>query len=103
MGEGPSVTHGTCNHPLVVQRLLKVAGAKSIPIQHESSSRYSGTDTDVIFTVRGGIPSALVSLPLRYMHSIVEMCDLKDVEKVIDLLVAFVGSVSAKDRFSHQL
>jgi endoglucanase len=103
MGGGPSVTHGTCNHPLVVQRLLKVAGAKSIPIQHESSSRYSGTDTDVIFTVRGGIPSALVSLPLRYMHSIVEMCDLKDVEKVIDLLVAFVNSVSAKDRFSHQL
>jgi putative aminopeptidase FrvX len=103
MGDGPSVTHGTCNHPLLVQRLLKVAGARSIPIQHESSSRYSGTDTDVIFTVRGGIPSALVSLPLRYMHSIVEMCDLRDVEKVIDLLVAFVGSVSAKDRFSHQL
>ena len=103
LGGGPSVTHGTCNHPLLVQRLMKVANAKKIPLQHESSSRYSGTDTDVIFTVRGGIPSALVSLPLRYMHSIVEMCDLKDVERVIDLLVAFVSSISAKDSFTHKL
>ncbi len=103
LGGGPSVTHGTCNHPLLVQRLMKVANARKIPLQHESSSRYSGTDTDVIFTVRGGIPSALVSLPLRYMHSIVEMCDLKDVERVIDLLVAFVSSISAKDSFTHKL
>lgn len=103
LGGGPSITHGTCNHPNVVARLLEVAEGKGIHIQHESSSRYSGTDTDVIFTVREGIPSALVSLPLRYMHSIVEMADLNDVEKVIELLVGFVESVSETDDFGLKL
>jgi putative aminopeptidase FrvX len=100
---GPSVTHGTCNHPNVVRRLLEVADKREIPIQHESSSRYSGTDTDVIFHTREGIPSALVSLPLRYMHSVVEMADLRDVEQVIDLLVGFVESVTEKDNFALKL
>jgi putative aminopeptidase FrvX len=99
LGGGPSVTHGTCNHPEVIKRLLKVADKLKIPIQHESSSRYSGTDTDVIFDSREGIPSALVSLPLRYMHSVVEMADLADVEKVIELLAGFVESVSESDSF----
>lgn len=103
LGGGPSITHGTCNHPIVIERLLKVATAARIPIQHESSSRYSGTDTDVIFDVREGIPSALVSLPLRYMHSVVEMADLADVEKVIELLVGFVESVSESDDFAVKL
>ncbi len=99
LGGGPSVTHGTCNHPSVIRRLLSVAEKLNIPIQHESSSRYSGTDTDVIFDTREGIPSALVSLPLRYMHSVVEMADLDDVQKVIDLLTGFVESVSENDSF----
>jgi endoglucanase len=103
LGGGPSITHGTCNHPKVIERLLAVARKLDIPIQHESSSRYSGTDTDVIFDVREGIPSALVSLPLRYMHSVVEMADLVDVEKVIALLAAFVESVTGKDEFSVRL
>lgn len=99
LGGGPSITHGTCNHPLVIARLLECAERAGIEIQHESSSRYSGTDTDVIFNVREGIPSALVSLPLRYMHSVVEMADLRDVEKVIALLVALVESLRAEDDF----
>ena len=103
LGGGPSVTHGTCNHPLVIERLLKCAAKLRIPIQHESSSRYSGTDTDVIFTSRDGIPCGLVSLPLRYMHSIVEMADLKDVQQVIDLLAAFVESVADGDEFAVKL
>ncbi len=103
LGAGPSITHGTANHPRVIQRLLKVADAAKIPIQHESSSRYSGTDTDVIFNVREGIPSALVSFPLRYMHSVVEMADLADVEKTIRLLTAFVESVSESDDFAVKL
>lgn len=103
LGGGPSITHGTCNHPLVVERLLACARKRGIPIQHESSSRYSGTDTDVIFDVREGIPSALVSLPLRYMHSIVEMADLADVEKVVTLLTAFAESVTEKDDFAVKL
>ena len=103
LGGGPSVNHGTCNQPQVVARLMDCAKKLRIPIQHESTTRYGGTDTDVIFTVRDGIPSALLSLPLRYMHSIVEMCDLADVEKVIALLTAFVESVGDTDTFGVTL
>lgn len=103
LGGGPSITHGTCNHPRVIDRLLEVAARREIPIQHESSSRYSGTDTDVIFSVREGIPAALVSLPLRYMHSVVEVAHLRDVEKVIDLLTGFVESITESDDFSVRL
>ncbi|MEA3210263.1 MAG: hypothetical protein QOE70_3320 [Chthoniobacter sp.] len=103
LGGGPGITHGTCNHPEVIRRLLEVAGRLEIPIQHESSSRYSGTDTDVIFSVREGIPAALVSVPLRYMHSVVEVAHLADVEKVIDLLTGFVESVVETDEFGVKL
>jgi len=103
LGCGPSLTHGTCNHPNVVIRLMEVAERLKIPIQHESSSRYSGTDTDVIFETREGIPSGLVSVPLRYMHSVVEMVDLRDVEKVVDLLVGFVESITETDEFGLKL
>jgi endoglucanase len=103
LGGGPSITHGTCNHPLVVKRLMQTAEKLGIPLQHESSSRYSGTDTDSIYNVREGIPSGLISLPLRYMHSVVEMANLDDVQQVVDLLVAFVESITEKDRFDFQL
>ena len=103
LGGGPSITHGTCNHPLVIKRLIKVAEKNKIPLQHESVSRCSGTDTDVIFNVKEGIPSALVSFPLRYMHSVVEMVDLRDVEKTIELLVAFIESITENDDFAHKL
>ena len=103
LGGGPSLTHGTCNHPAVIARILACAAKAGIAIQHESSSRYSGTDTDVIFDSRDGIPSALVSIPLRYMHSVVEMADLADVEKVIALLAAFVLSLGEDDEFGVKL
>lgn len=103
LGSGPTITHGTCNHPNVVRRIMEVAEKRDIALQHESSSRYSGTDTDVVFNVKDGIPSALISFPLRYMHSVVEMCDLADVEKTIELVTAFVESVSDKDDFHHKL
>jgi endoglucanase len=103
LGAGPSLTHGSANHPEVVQRLMAVAEKNKIPLQHESSSRHTGTDTDVIFNQKEGIPSALVSLPLRYMHSVVELCDLDDVEQIIHLLCAFVQSIKPADRFHVQL
>ena len=103
LGSGPSLTHGSANHPDVVQRLMAVAEKNRIPLQHESSSRFTGTDTDVIFNQKEGIPSALVSLPLRYMHSVVELCDLADVDHTIDLLCAFVQSVKPTDRFHVKL
>ncbi len=103
MGGGPSLTHGSANHPLVVKRLMEVAEKLKIDVQHESSSRYTGTDTDVIFIQREGIPSALVSLPLRYMHSVVELADLEDVQRVIELLVGFAESIRTADSFSVRL
>ncbi len=103
LGGGPTVTHGTCNHPKVVERLMQIAEKEGIPLQHESSSRYSGTDTDQIYHQRAGIPSALVSLPLRYMHSVIEVVDLGDVEQTIKLLTAFARSVNPKDEFGVTL
>ena len=100
---GPTLTHGACNHPEVVKRLLDVAGKLQIPIQHESASRHTGTDADVIFDVGNGTPTALVSLPLRYMHSVVEVADLRDVERVIALLVGFVQTVQKNDAFHVKL
>jgi endoglucanase len=103
LGKGPTVTHGTVNHPRIVERLLEVAAREDIPIQHETSSRFSGTDTDVIFKSRGGVPAALVSIPLRYMHSTVETVDLQDVEHAIALLAGFVRSVTTDDAFGAGL
>ena len=103
LGGGPTLSHGTANHPLVVKRLMEVATKGKIPIQHESSSRFTGTDTDKIFHMREGVPSALVSLPLRCMHSVVETAHLDDIERTIDLLAGFVLSLGAKDTFHQSL
>ena len=101
LGGGPAFTHGTANHPLVVKRMMEVADGLGMDIQHEASSRFTGTDTDSIYHIQKGIPSALVSLPLRYMHSVVEMADLDDVQRVIDLMAGFVASIKADDCFEH--
>jgi endoglucanase len=93
LGQGPAITHGGCNHPEVVKRLEEVAKKKKIPLQHEAMSNSSGTDTDVIFWTRGGIASALISLPNRYMHSPVEVVSLRDLEMIPQLMAAFVQSV----------
>jgi len=103
LGGGPALTHGTSNHPLVVRRLLDVAATKDIPIQHEASSRFTGTDTDKIFHSRDGVPSALVSLPLRCMHSVVETAHLGDIERTIELLAGFVLSLKEGDSFHQSL
>jgi putative aminopeptidase FrvX len=99
LGQGPTVTHGTVNHPKVVERLIEVAEAEGIPLQHEASSRHSGTDTDVIFVTRAGIPSGLISIPMRYMHSTVEMVDTADIDAAIRLMTAFARSIRADDAF----
>jgi endoglucanase len=103
IGGGPALTHGGCNHPDVVARLEAVAKAKRIPLQHEAMSATSGTDTDVIFWTRGGIASALVSLPNRYMHSPVEVVSLKDLEKIPELLAAFARSLKPGEKFKVRI
>lgn len=103
LGAGPTLTHGTANHPLLVARLMKVAEQAKIPVQHEASSRFTGTDTDKIFHMREGVPSALVSLPLRCMHSVVETAHLDDIEHSIELLAGLVLSLDVADVFHQSL
>jgi putative aminopeptidase FrvX len=103
LGAGPSITHGSSNHPLVVERLSTIATELNIPIQHEASSRTTGTDTDLIFQSKRGIPSGLVSIPMRYMHSTVETIDLQDVERCIQLLTEFIVRFTEASAFHPKL
>jgi putative aminopeptidase FrvX len=103
IGAGPAITHGGCNHPEVVARIEAVAKAKNIPLQHEASGGAGGTDTDAIFWTRGGIASALISLPNRYMHSPVEVVSLKDLEKIPELLAGFAQSLKAGEEFKVRI
>jgi len=99
IGQGPTITHGGCNHPEVVARIESVAKEKKISLQHEAAGGAGGTDTDAIFWTRGGIASALISLPNRYMHSPVEVVSLDDLEKIPQLLGAFAQSLKAGEQF----
>jgi len=103
LGAGPSLTHGSSNHPEVVKRIIEVAEKNDIPIQHEASSRATGTDTDQIFYQVGGVPSALISLPLRYMHSVVEVAHFDDVEKTIRLFVEVIRSIQKDEQFAVEI
>jgi putative aminopeptidase FrvX len=103
LGAGPALTHGGCNHPSVVARVEEVAATKKIPLQHEAMSATSGTDADVIFWTRGGIATALISLPSRYMHSPVEIVNLSDLEKIPELLAAFCRSVRKDEHFRVEI
>ncbi len=103
VGCGPTLTHGGCNHPEVVARLESIAGKKKIRIQHEAMSATSGTDTDAIFWTRGGIASALISLPNRYMHSPVELVSLKDLELIPELMAAFARSLAKGEVFKVKI
>jgi endoglucanase len=103
IGLGPTLTHGGCNHAEVVARLEQVAAAQRIKLQHEATSNNTGTDTDVIFWTRGGIPSALVSLPNRYMHSPVELVSLKDLEQIPRLMAAFARSLKKGEEFKVRI
>jgi len=103
LGQGPALTHGGCNHREMVTRLEEIAKKERIPLQHETMSATSGTDTDVIFWTRGGIPSALISLPNRYMHSPVELVNLKDLEKIPQLMAAFALSLKRGEQFTVKI
>lgn len=100
MGNGPTIQHGGANHPSVVTYLEEVCEKSSIEVQHEATSVRTGTDTDSIFYQQTGIPSALISLPLRYMHSPVETCNMKDVEALITIMVEAVLAMRPDQMFS---
>jgi putative aminopeptidase FrvX len=89
LGSGPVIARGTTLHPAVTELLLDTAEAEGITHTTESLGRGTGTDADAIHANRAGIPSAVVSIPLRYMHSSVELVDLADIEGAVALLTAF--------------
>lgn len=100
LGEGPTIQHGGANHPKVVSFLEEVCEKAKVEVQHEATSVRTGTDTDSIFYQQTGIPSALISLPLRYMHSPVEVCSMKDVENLISIMVESVLAMKPDQTFS---
>ena len=95
LGSGPSLTRGSTIHPRVFELLHETAEAEGIPFTVASTGRSTGTDADAIHLSRAGIPTALVSVPLRYMHSPVELCELEDVANTARLLAAFATRLVA--------
>ncbi len=89
LGSGPVITRGTTLHPLVFELLQRAAEETGIPCSVESAGRHTGTDADAIHLARAGIPSGVVSVPLRYMHSPVEIVSLADIDAAARLIAAF--------------
>jgi endoglucanase len=100
LGEGPTIQHGGANHPKLVAFLEDVCAKNDIKVQHEATSVRTGTDTDSIFFQQTGIPSALISTPLRYMHSPVELLSLKDVNQLITIMTESVLAMEPDQTFT---
>ena len=100
-GEGPSVTYAPAVHNKLLRLIIDTAKAQEIPIQREASSRSTGTDTDAFAYSNGGVPSALISLPLRYMHTTVEMAHKNDVENVIRLIFETLKNIEKGHNFKY--
>jgi putative aminopeptidase FrvX len=88
LGSGPSLTRGSTIHPRLFELLHETAEAEGIPFTVAATGHATGTDADAIHLARAGIPTALVSIPLRYMHSPVEVVELDDVENAAKLIAA---------------
>lgn len=100
LGNGPELSRNCDNNVVLVNRMLAVAKKKKIPYQITPGHRASGgTDTATIQLTRNGVATVLVSVPNRYMHSPVEMCDLRDVEGAIKLIVETVSTLKNGDTF----
>ena len=85
-GKGPVVSYAPAVQINLNRQLIETAQKNNIPFQRQASSRFTGTDTDAFAYSNGGVPSALISLPLRYMHTTVEMIHKEDVDNVIRLI-----------------
>ncbi len=100
-GEGPVLTFAPAVHNTLLKLIRDVAKNKKIPIQLSASSRSTGTDTDAFAYSNGGVPSALISLPLRYMHTTVEMAHVDDVENVIKLIYESLLKIEKNHNFKY--
>ncbi len=100
-GKGPSITYAPAVHNKLLQMIVEVAEANDIDIQREASSRATGTDTDAFAYSGRGVASALISLPLKYMHTTVEMAHKDDVEGVIKLILETLRRLEDKQDFRY--
>jgi endoglucanase len=101
LGSGPVIGRGTVLHPLIFDLLVEAAEAESIPYTIEATGRGTGTDADAVHISRGGVPTGLISFPLRYMHSPVEVMQLDDVEASARLIAAFALRLGAGVSFAR--
>jgi endoglucanase len=95
LGKGPTIGVGPNFHPGLVERLKKVSEAHEIPYHVEPTPGSSGTDGWAIQVSREGVPTALISVPVRYMHQPVETLAAQDVERAGRLLAAFIAGLEA--------
>jgi len=98
--KGPAISVGRENHPVLVERIRKAAEKQKITYQTETFSIHGGTDAMAIYKQLGGIPTALVSVPNRYMHTTVETIDLRDLQKTAELLAATCLEIRPRERFA---
>jgi putative aminopeptidase FrvX len=101
IGKGPVVTYAPAVQNNLRELILDTAVEKNIPFQRLASSRVTGTDTDAFAYSNGGVASALISLPLRYMHTTVEMVHRDDVENVIKLIYETLLKIENNETFSY--
>jgi putative aminopeptidase FrvX len=100
-GLGPMLTVGPAVHNKLLKHIRTAADKNKIPYQMDAASRSTGTDTDAFAYTKGGIPSALISLPLRYMHTTVEMVHKDDLENVIKLIYESLLTLDPKMDFKY--
>jgi putative aminopeptidase FrvX len=101
LNKGPVATYAPAVQQKLRDLIIKTAEKNKIPFQRAASSRYTGTDTDAFAYSNGGVPSALISLPLRYMHTTAEMVHKNDVENVIRMIYHSVLNIKNGDDFSY--
>ena len=101
IGDGPVITYAPAVQNRLRTLLIDTAEEKEIPFQRAASSRMTGTDTDAFAYSNGGVASALISLPLRYMHTTVEMVHRNDVENVIRLIYESLLKLEDGETFSY--
>jgi tetrahedral aminopeptidase len=100
-GAGPVVCYGPAVQNNVLKMVIETARKRKIPFQRQAVSRSTGTDTDSFAYSSEGVASALISLPLKYMHTTVEMVHKEDVENVIDLIYEFLLQLKAGHDFRY--
>ncbi|MDH5366620.1 MAG: M42 family peptidase, partial [Cyclobacteriaceae bacterium] len=100
-GDGPVLTYGPAVQNNVLKMIIEVANKKKIPFQRMAVSRATGTDTDAFAYSNDGVASALISLPLKYMHTTVETVHKNDIENVISLIKEVITHVKDGQDFRY--